>query len=499
MALIDKLNAIGDAIRAKTGKTDKLTLDQMPLEIESITGGGGSGEAVVWFVTFIGSDGTELYKMPVLDGDNCKDPYTHGDIAKPTKESTAQYNYTHSGWSLTEGSSASSSALANVTEDKTVYAAFTSTVRQYTITFYDDDGTVLDSKLWDYGSIPSYVPTKDNYKFLGWTPSIEDVTGNASYTASWEEIVVLASGRAGANVNWFLYPDYTLELIGTGATYTYSSDSASPLKNYKNAVKHLIIGEGITSIGTYLLYEPASLQSITVPTTLTKWTWHGIALVSTSKPTVYYNGSFEQWINIDFDNYSYNNPTCYGGFLYCNGELITEAIFPEGTTEIKPYVIDGCGSITSIIIPASVTKTGSGLHIKSLVSAYYLGTWEQWCGINFDGVTSTPSRGGKTGVGIDMYINGELLSGQVTFPNGMTNISYQVSGNRKVTSAIIPSSVTSITKQAFYNTGLSSATFEDTEGWMAGTTAISSTDLANTSNAATYLKTTYYNKDWSKS
>ena len=42
MALIDKLNAIGDAIRAKTGKADKLALDQMPTEIASIeTGGGG--------------------------------------------------------------------------------------------------------------------------------------------------------------------------------------------------------------------------------------------------------------------------------------------------------------------------------------------------------------------------------------------------------------------------------------------------------------------------
>lgn len=36
MALIDKLNAIGDAIRFKTGKTAKLTLDEMPAEIKSI-------------------------------------------------------------------------------------------------------------------------------------------------------------------------------------------------------------------------------------------------------------------------------------------------------------------------------------------------------------------------------------------------------------------------------------------------------------------------------
>jgi hypothetical protein len=45
MALIEKLNAIGDAIREKTGKTDKLTLDQMPTEIASIETGGGTTPA----------------------------------------------------------------------------------------------------------------------------------------------------------------------------------------------------------------------------------------------------------------------------------------------------------------------------------------------------------------------------------------------------------------------------------------------------------------------
>lgn len=42
MAIIDKLSAIGDAIRAKTGKTAIMTLDEMPAEIASIQTGGGS-------------------------------------------------------------------------------------------------------------------------------------------------------------------------------------------------------------------------------------------------------------------------------------------------------------------------------------------------------------------------------------------------------------------------------------------------------------------------
>lgn len=38
MALTDKLSAIGDAIRSKTGKEELLTLDEMPNEIEGISG-----------------------------------------------------------------------------------------------------------------------------------------------------------------------------------------------------------------------------------------------------------------------------------------------------------------------------------------------------------------------------------------------------------------------------------------------------------------------------
>lgn len=44
MALINKLSAIGDAIREKTGKTELLTLDQMPVEIKAIETGGGDIE-----------------------------------------------------------------------------------------------------------------------------------------------------------------------------------------------------------------------------------------------------------------------------------------------------------------------------------------------------------------------------------------------------------------------------------------------------------------------
>ena len=43
MQLTNKLTAIADAIRTKTGKTDTMTLEQMVTEISNISVGGGTG------------------------------------------------------------------------------------------------------------------------------------------------------------------------------------------------------------------------------------------------------------------------------------------------------------------------------------------------------------------------------------------------------------------------------------------------------------------------
>lgn len=41
MSILDDLRSVADAIRSKTGKTDKMMLTEMPGEIENISGSGG--------------------------------------------------------------------------------------------------------------------------------------------------------------------------------------------------------------------------------------------------------------------------------------------------------------------------------------------------------------------------------------------------------------------------------------------------------------------------
>ena len=54
MALTDKLSAIANAIRSKTGGTDALTLDQMATEIAGIETGGGTPDTCTVNVTTSG-------------------------------------------------------------------------------------------------------------------------------------------------------------------------------------------------------------------------------------------------------------------------------------------------------------------------------------------------------------------------------------------------------------------------------------------------------------
>lgn len=64
MALIEKLSAIGDAIREKTNTTEKLTLDEMPRMISMIS---GEGESIKPYINFYDWDGTLLHQYTLSE------------------------------------------------------------------------------------------------------------------------------------------------------------------------------------------------------------------------------------------------------------------------------------------------------------------------------------------------------------------------------------------------------------------------------------------------
>ena len=104
--------------------------------------------------------------------------------ANPTKAADAQYTYTFKSWTP---------EVKMVTGDAVYTAVYDKEVNKYTVTWKNDDGSVLRTdKNVEYGKMPSYGanPTKAadaqyTYTFKDWTPEVKTVTGDATYKATY--------------------------------------------------------------------------------------------------------------------------------------------------------------------------------------------------------------------------------------------------------------------------------------------------------------------------
>ena len=136
----------------------------------------------------------------VIDGESEDSTWGYGETPShdvPEKESTEDTVYRFLGWS--DGTETyPAEELPEVTADVTYTAEFEESPREYTITWLDGDGNTLLEESVAYGETPEYTgddePTKEadgnyRYSFNGtWDPEIEAVTGEATYTAQFDEI-----------------------------------------------------------------------------------------------------------------------------------------------------------------------------------------------------------------------------------------------------------------------------------------------------------------------
>ena len=133
-------------------------------------------------ITFANYDGAVLSSEQVAQGDM---PVYSGTT--PTKPADAQYTYTFAGWDK---------ELVAVSGAETYTATFNATLRKYTITFANEDGTTIEAKEWEYGATPVAPsdPTKPatvqyTFTFAGWDKEITTVTGEATYKATFTSTV----------------------------------------------------------------------------------------------------------------------------------------------------------------------------------------------------------------------------------------------------------------------------------------------------------------------
>lgn len=141
--------------------------------------------ATYYTVFFVNYDGSSLFEASVKAGETA----IYGGTT-PTREETAEYSYTFSGWDK---------SLNNITSDCVRVAQYTSTakpVTQYfTVTFEDYDGTVLTTDVVEEGKTATYTgptlsrpeTTEYTYTFAGWDKSLENITSDCVRVAQYEK------------------------------------------------------------------------------------------------------------------------------------------------------------------------------------------------------------------------------------------------------------------------------------------------------------------------
>ena len=170
----------------------------------------------------------------------------------PQKPATADKTFSYSGWSPD---------IAEVTADAVYTAQYTDETKTFTITFKNEDGTTLQTlENVPYGATPAYAgetPTKDadaqyTYTFDGWDNEIAEVTGDATYTATYSKTV---NKYTATFVNYDGSELYKDENVEYGSVPAYVGDT--PVKPSSDGTDYTFAGwdpdpaTGITGDTTY--------------------------------------------------------------------------------------------------------------------------------------------------------------------------------------------------------------------------------------------------------
>ena len=260
---------------------------------------------------------------------------------------------------------------------------------------------------------------------------------------------IVDSGTSN-DMSWNLNGNGVLTISGTGNMPDYSSTS-QPWYKYRESIKQVKIGDGITGIGNYAFSGCTNLTSVTIPEGVKKL---GSQIIA---------DTYIEKIKIPSTVTDCNNEIYSGEYLgaLAGDGVLTEVEFAEGMTRIPPYICSSANTVERIIIPNTVTSIGSrafngcgGLKGVSLPDG--LTKIENSAFSYCNSLTSIAVPKSITSIGNSAFSNCTSLKNAVIEANGKklfeTTIgNYAFSGCTNLISVTIPGNVTSIGNNAFNN------------------------------------------------
>jgi hypothetical protein len=146
-----------------------------------------------------------------------------------------------------------------------------------------------------------------------------------------------------------------------------------------------------------------------------------------------------------------------GTFAEC--ENIVDVVIENGVTDIGANAFYNCKALDNVTIPESVTTIGNdAFKTGAYILAVYITDIASWCNITFGNLEANPlASHNKT----YLYINEEAVINELIIPTGVTKINdYALAreGGDIIESIILPETLTTIGKYAFYGTWLHSIT-----------------------------------------
>ena len=210
----------------------------------------------------------------------------------------------------------------------------------------------------------------------------------------------------GSNVTWTLDNAGTLTISGTGAMYSYWNTGIVGFNTPWRYlwVKHVIIQDGVTSIGSYAFIYNHTIESVEISGTVQ--TIEGNA----------FQGTHLKSVTIP------DNVTSIGREAFQDCTSLKNIALSNGVQDLG-YVFGGCTALESVTIPSGVTSMGSTFEgCTSLKNITFLG-----------GVTSIKGA----------FRNCTALT-TVTLPDGIEDITNAFEGCTALTNVTLPDSVEDI-------------------------------------------------------